>query len=123
MLINDLYHIQSAKKEADGQWIFELVFHEDNPIFKAHFPGNPIVPGACIIQVVKELYQNATGLDLEIKRVRNVKFKNIIHPGNPAVVTFSLSYAPLADGMLELKADVSHKDMVFNKMSLEAVNL
>ena len=49
-------------------------------IYQAHFPGNPITPGACIIQIAQELYEQLCGHSVEILEVKNAKFLKTITP-------------------------------------------
>ena len=49
-------------------------------IYQAHFPGNPITPGACIIQIAQELYEQLCGHSVEILEVKNAKFLKTMTP-------------------------------------------
>ena len=48
-LLNDFCTI--AGGDTDKIW---LRLNPDHPIYHAHFPGNPITPGVCIVQIVGE---------------------------------------------------------------------
>jgi 3-hydroxymyristoyl/3-hydroxydecanoyl-(acyl carrier protein) dehydratase len=37
-----------------------LDINRDCEIFKGHFPGQPIAPGACMLQIVKDILEKAT---------------------------------------------------------------
>jgi 3-hydroxyacyl-[acyl-carrier-protein] dehydratase len=56
-------------------------------IYQAHFPGNPITPGVCIIQIAKELMEEHYQQQFRIQKVLNVKFLNVISPiDTPSIV-------------------------------------
>ena len=55
MLEHYLYDILSAE-EGD----FNIIILEDSPIFKGHFPEYPVVPGVCLMQIIKELAEKKT---------------------------------------------------------------
>jgi 3-hydroxyacyl-[acyl-carrier-protein] dehydratase len=57
-------------------------------IYQAHFPDEPITPGVCIIQIAKELLEEHLGIGLEIQKVKNVKFLNVISPLATPNVTY-----------------------------------
>ena len=43
-------------------------------IYKAHFPGNPITPGVCIVQMIGELLSDRCGRRLSLSKIVNLKF-------------------------------------------------
>lgn len=47
---------------------------ESHPIFKAHFPSKPILPGFIHFEVVAKLFS------LDIKSIKKAKFLNMVSP-------------------------------------------
>ncbi|WP_419770759.1 MAG: 3-hydroxyacyl-ACP dehydratase [Candidatus Marinarcus sp.] len=47
---------------------------EEHLIFKAHFPGNPILPGFLQIEIAQELF------NLKIKKIKKLKFLTLVKP-------------------------------------------
>lgn len=67
---------------------FTIRLNPEHKIYRAHFPGDPITPGVCIIQIGLELLGLALGCGLELCRVKNVKFLSILRPaGVPVTVS------------------------------------
>ncbi|MCD6173242.1 MAG: hypothetical protein J7J96_05530 [Sulfurimonas sp.] len=58
---NDIY----AKVELSG---------EEHPIFKAHFPSNPILPGFMHLEIISEVF------NIEITQIKKAKFIEIVRP-------------------------------------------
>ena len=50
MLLNDFYQITEQASQA-----FRIRLNPAHEIYRAHFPGQPITPGVCQIQLVTEL--------------------------------------------------------------------
>ncbi len=73
-LKNNLYTVVSN----DGAGNFVIALNPECFIYKAHFPGEPITPGVCIVQTVAELLSDFVGKPLEISVVKNVKFLSVI---------------------------------------------
>lgn len=97
-LINDFYHIkQTFENEMSFGYI--ILLNKNHFVYKAHFPGNPITPGACIIQICKELIENELQRTLFIRKVLNVKFLSVIDPEtyNALQVEFT-KFIPSDDG-------------------------
>ena len=72
----------------------------DCSILKAHFPGQPIVPGACLVAVVGELVNKAlkTGiptrtwaLQMQLKTIKNIKFISLIEPREDGIIIFDIN--------------------------------
>ena len=58
ILLNDFFQIvESGVDPKSGQLIFKVRLNASHVIYKAHFPGMPITPGVCIIQMVTECLQ------------------------------------------------------------------
>lgn len=57
-----------------------ITINKDHDIFKGHFPGNPVTPGVCVMQIIKELTETVVGEKLQMKSSSNIKFTAIINP-------------------------------------------
>lgn len=85
--LNNLYHIVS-KDVVDASIRYNIYLDASHFIYQAHFPDEPITPGVCIIQIAKELLEEHLGIGLEIQKVKNVKFLNVISPLATPNVTY-----------------------------------
>jgi len=100
MVLKDFYKVLSEEKTGDAKYNFRILVNADHEIFNGHFPGNPIMPGVCMIQIIKELTESITQKSLIIQRLTNVKFMALINPEvNPEL-------------RLELEVLVSEDDLV-----------
>ncbi|MFY7844172.1 3-hydroxyacyl-ACP dehydratase [Chryseobacterium gambrini] len=79
-ILTDFYTLQSYEKTENGSFTAQISLNKDHDIFKGHFPGNPVTPGVCMMQIVKELTEEFTGSSLFLKTASNVKFMAIINP-------------------------------------------
>jgi len=108
MLIQNLYSIQSFT--ANGESVSASVkLNKDHEVFKGHFPGNPIMPGVCTIQLVKELTEKALKKELFLSVVSNVKFMAIINPEKNDTIQVSLHISE-EEGNIIVKNSVSFDD-------------
>lgn len=113
-VLQDLFSLQSISY-ADGLCQASLLPRTESAIYCAHFPGSPITPGACLVQAVGEILAQATGVPQHLVTVKNVKFVNMIVPGDNHPVDFQIQYTP-ADG--RAKVVVSKDGEIYSKMSL-----
>lgn len=51
-----------------------------HPVFEGHFPGIPVLPGVCMIQLIKELVENQLETKLSIRKASQIKFISVINP-------------------------------------------
>lgn len=79
-ILTDFYTLNSSEKAENGSFVANISLNKDHEIFKGHFPGNPVTPGVCMMQIVKELTEEFTGKKLFLKSASNVKFMAIINP-------------------------------------------
>ncbi|WP_415329297.1 3-hydroxyacyl-ACP dehydratase [Chryseobacterium sp. MMS23-Vi53] len=79
-ILKDFYTLKSYEQTENGGFVANISLNKDHEIFKGHFPGNPVTPGVCMMQIVKELTEEFTGLKLFLKTASNVKFMAIINP-------------------------------------------
>lgn len=115
--LDNLLIIKNIADTEDG-FAVTLTTEPDNVIYKAHFPGNPITPGACLIQTAGEILQQRLGKRLLLKSSKNIKFLNTLIPAKDREVTFS--YTKIEEGEAEYKTQVvvSDPNTVYTKMSL-----
>lgn len=106
-LKNNLYTI--ARKQLEEGFsgsLYELELIPTSVIYQAHFPGEPITPGVCIVQMGKELVEDALQQELHISYVKNVKFLSILTPTQSASATFLLQKITSSEDGKEVKAQI-----------------
>lgn len=59
---------------------YRLRFNAEHPIYKAHFPDNPITPGVCFVQIAQDLLSKYLDKQCLIKSVPFYKLVAIHHP-------------------------------------------
>ncbi|WP_271855190.1 3-hydroxyacyl-ACP dehydratase [Patiriisocius marinus] len=97
MLIKDLYTLENFEY-TDGVVEAEIHLNKDNDIFKGHFPGNPVMPGVCMIQIIKELTEKAVDSTLFLSETTNIKFMAIINPNKTPYLKLSITITEVENG-------------------------
>ena len=78
-LLNDYYRID--KQVADGdETLFGITLLPDFIAYKGHFPGNPVSPGVCNIQMIKECAEQLTCKRLFLPYIAKCRFSAVITP-------------------------------------------
>ena len=73
MLLNNFYTVDELTK-SENELQASIQFHPEHEIFEGHFPGQPVVPGVCMVQIVKEFMQLATEEKLMFIKGNQIKF-------------------------------------------------
>ena len=104
-LKNNLYTIKN--KQLDGLvGSYELELNPSCFIYQVHFPGEPITPGVCIMQMGKEVLEDALGKTLQVASVKNLKFLSIISPKETTSIIYQLKKVELSEDGKNVKAQL-----------------
>jgi len=116
-MIEFFYNITSFES-GDGRFSARIELVRDNIIYNAHFPGHPITPGACQLEIVRAVASRAAGRDLEIVTIKNLKFIKAVDPleNNAFSVDGDLNAGD--DGLIKCTSSVTDGDAVFAKISM-----
>ena len=121
MLIEGLYTTDHFSFE-DNTVNASITLNNDHDIFKGHFPGNPILPGVCSIQIIKELTEKALDRSLFLSVSSNVKFLETVNPeANPKLV-LSIAISEVEE-VIKVKAIISYNDTIALDLRAQFKNL
>ena len=119
-LLDNLYHItaQTTLPEGEGGGaVCRIALHPDSAIYQAHFPGRPITPGACMIQIVEELArQYFADATLHVRSITNLKFLALLEPQHHPSVEVVLCGTPS-----HLRATFRDGSLLFARLTLSFV--
>ncbi len=90
--MNDFYRIESTHREPNSISC-KVSFNPEHNIFKGHFPGQPVVPGVCMMEMVRELLEQFTDTKLWLKAAGQVKFLQFLTPDTTPEVNVSWQLA------------------------------
>ncbi|WP_433834588.1 3-hydroxyacyl-ACP dehydratase [Flavobacterium anhuiense] len=117
MILQDFYKILSEEKTSDSKYIITILVNAKHEVFKGHFPGNPIMPGVCMIQIIKELTESITESSLMIQSLANVKFMALINPEVTPELRLELDVTTTEDGLVKVKNTTYFNDTTALKLS------
>lgn len=124
-LKNNLYKIIS-KEEVNSIFNYTVELNLSCMIYEAHFPGEPITPGVCIVQIGKEviedllLEQSSASRRLEIIKAKNIKFLSVISPNETPILTYQVRKLVFSDDKMTVETQivVNSDDKSMAKISL-----
>jgi 3-hydroxyacyl-[acyl-carrier-protein] dehydratase len=108
MLQNKLYTIDSFElSEAKDKISAQILLNSEHAIFGGHFPGNPILPGVCTVQIIKELLEKTMEKEIQLTRASNIKYLGFINPVITHEIQFDLLIKNTETGSIACNAMVS----------------
>jgi 3-hydroxyacyl-[acyl-carrier-protein] dehydratase len=117
MVLKDFYKILSEEKTGDSKYNVTILINEKHEVFNGHFPGNPIMPGVCMIQIIKELTETITQSSLMIQTLTNVKFMALINPEVTPELRLELDIVTTEEDLVKVKNTTYFNDTVALKLS------
>ncbi|MCO6147275.1 3-hydroxyacyl-ACP dehydratase [Flavobacterium sp. NRK1] len=117
MLLKDFYKINSIVNTEGQKYTAAITLNKDHEVFKGHFPGNPVTPGVCMMQIIKELTQQVISAKLTMKSAGNIKFMALINPEVNPELKLDLEIIVSDDGTVKVKNTSYFNDTVALKLS------
>ena len=59
MLLDNFYTILSSESSDSTIWTIQVKLNPGHPVYQGHFPGHPVVPGVCLLQLIKECVRHS----------------------------------------------------------------
>jgi 3-hydroxyacyl-[acyl-carrier-protein] dehydratase len=113
MLQNDFFFFDVLKVD-DKTAIARLRINSDHRIFEGHFPGQPVVPGVCMMQMVKEVLEDILATRLKLIRAGDLKFLAVINPKENNAIELELKFTPEGNE-IKTEAKIYKETIVFFK--------
>lgn len=115
MLNDNLYKIDSFSNQ-DGKIEASVTINAAHKIFEGHFPGQPVLPGVCMMQIFKELVEKALSLQLFLYQADSSKFLSMVDPRVSPELTFIIDYTT-TEGYVKASAVLKGKEATFLKLA------
>lgn len=80
LLENKYYKVLRARVEGEGKAVYHVAILPDCNVYEGHFPGNPVCPGVCNIQTIKECASLLVGKELRISSIKQCLLTAIATP-------------------------------------------
>jgi len=124
MLKNSFYSILSIFPSDDnndvlkgdtGVFTARIKLNEQHPVYQGHFPGNPVVPGVCQVQMIKEIFSEVIHKEVSLVNSDNIKFLTIIVPEKYPVLAIRISIKKQMEERWDVSGTIANDDILFLK--------
>lgn len=114
-LLHDFYSVDTFTSEG-SKVSASVSLNSGHAVFQGHFPGNPVTPGVCMMQIIKALAERWAAGPLMLHKARNIKFMAIINPNEHPNIRVDLDVED-NEGLLTVKSTTSFEDTTALKFS------
>jgi 3-hydroxyacyl-[acyl-carrier-protein] dehydratase len=114
ILLNEFFTINETVNSQTEIWA-ELRINANHKIFEGHFPNQPVVPGVCMMQMIKEILEQVIGKETNLVQAADMKFLAVINPIENNLIHASIKYATDAAGAVNVVASLFKDELVHFK--------
>jgi len=86
-----------------------------HPVFAGHFPGQPVVPGVFLVEIISSVISQMTGKKLIVTEIANIKFLSMIDPSEHSVLLIDGSIVEEQDNAFKVSGRIYYEDVEFAK--------
>jgi len=116
MLRDQFYNILSVQKQGLSSVAVEVKLNAADPIFKGHFPSVPVVPGVCMLQMIKETLEEQVESSLQLSTAASLKFLSVINPLENPELSIRVDYRSESDGTITAEGSIISSEKIFFKL-------
>ncbi|MDN3583545.1 hypothetical protein [Mucilaginibacter flavus] len=92
-----------------------ITLNANHQIFEGHFPGQPVVPGVCMMQMVKEVLESIVGGKTKLLKAVDMKFLAILNPVVNGTANMQITYTVNEFDTINVTALIQHETSTFLK--------
>ena len=111
MLLNNFFKIKDIQQTDKHTVTIEL--NASHSIYEGHFPNNPITPGVCMTQMVKESLEVITEKKLMLVSGSNIKFMAVWNPLVHPLAMLTISLKEKDDHLLYADSSIFSGETIF----------
>jgi 3-hydroxyacyl-[acyl-carrier-protein] dehydratase len=78
-MLSDYYTVNRQRNEGDTA-VFEVSLNPASAVYRGHFPNQPVAPGVCNIQMIKECVERLTGRALRMSYLAQCRLTTLLTP-------------------------------------------
>lgn len=116
MLKDNFYKVVSSNEKDETSFSSTILINQEHEIFKGHFPGFPVVPGVCMMGIIKEILEDKLQNKLNLQSAANIKFLSLINPFENCEVEVEIKYALAEDGSYVTDGVISANNVPYFKI-------
>lgn len=114
MLLNNFFTITSNLKD-EQQINTSIAINCEHEILKGHFPQQAVVPGVCMVEMLKEVLQENLHQKLMMKSSSMIKFLTMFTPPEISTANFIINIKTIEENHYLVDANLALEEKIFMK--------
>jgi len=111
--MKNFYSVTPIVSKDSFDFTFGILLNREHRIYAGHFPQQPVVPGVCMILMIRELAEKALSSNLMFSDISNIKFLSLVNPSINNELMVKLALGSTEKGFYSVKASIEFADRVF----------
>ncbi len=116
MPANTLFDFTIVKTD-DKSINAKVTVNPSNPVFKGHFPNQPVTPGVMQLMLVRKILEQHFKKELNVISMNRVKFLAVLNPNESPEIEVEIIIVSLSEEGIKIKAKGWNDKAVFFKFS------
>lgn len=113
MLLENRFYRLMASGQDGMSGTYKVAILEDCDVYEGHFPGDPVCPGVCNIETIKECAIRLLGRDVRIRTIKQCRLTAVATPTVCPEVTITVCATPVADNAFNVVASVKDDNRIY----------
>jgi len=96
--------------EKQGQSVARVLLNAGHRVFDGHFPGNPILPGVCTLQIIRSVLDQVMQGECRLEKASVIKFLGFVNPHADNNLLVKVETGQLEGNIVPVQAGVTAGD-------------
>ena len=118
-LLPGFYTLLQSENINATDWSAQVALNPQHPVYGGHFPGQPVVPGVCTLQIIKECMEGICHTPLQYKQIASCKFLSAVNPNETPELKFTLTLKKNEDNVLQVLVEGTSAKEIFIKLKAQ----
>ena len=121
LLENRYYRVLDVRREDETTAVYRVELLPECDVYRGHFPGNPVSPGVCNIEMIKECAMLFAGRRLFLSGIKRCRLTAVSSPMICPIVEVYISVL-LVDNVWRVTAKVADNERIYVEYQGEMVS-
>ena len=115
MLAGNFFKIEQSEISS-GHISAAIQLNPEHPVYEGHFPGMPVVPGVCQVQMVKEILCSSWEGAFLLTDSKMCKFINMMNPKEVTGLKCDISWSETPGGEISFSGELADAERTYLKI-------
>ncbi len=112
-MLRDKYFSFRGLDANENSFEYTVTLNPEHEIYNGHFPGRPVSPGVCSIQMIRECCEDALCKPMKITAISTCRFLNVLTPAKGKALQIKLNLNEEEDRTVKVDASICNEETTF----------